>query len=194
MEELKSLFGEGSLTYEEFSQKLGEAKDIKLTNLKAGNYVDKAKYEKLEQNNKEWEAKYSTLSESTKGYEELQNTYEALKVEYDALKNKQDESEKMSLINASNVNPKFAKFIYSEVSSQVNESKDFKTALSEYLKENKDFLNTPKSTFVNLEQGNTQPKTTNEKMNNLIRSRLKLWHITTLFQKKMQKFFNLNKR
>ena len=44
MEELKSFFGEGSLTYEEFSQKLGEAKDtIKLVNLKTGNYVDKSK-------------------------------------------------------------------------------------------------------------------------------------------------------
>ena len=34
MEEIKALFGEGSLSYEEFSQKLGEAKDIKLANLK----------------------------------------------------------------------------------------------------------------------------------------------------------------
>ena len=30
MEELKSLFGDGSLSYEEFEQKLGETKEIKL--------------------------------------------------------------------------------------------------------------------------------------------------------------------
>jgi hypothetical protein len=173
MEELKSLFGEGSLSYEEFSQKLGEAKDIKLANLKSGNYVDKSKYEKIEQSNNEWQEKYSTLSESTRGYEQLQATYDALKSDYDALVTKQEETEKMGLINSSNVNPKFAKFVYAEVSSLVNESKDFKTALGEYLKDNKEFLNQKQGTYVNLEGGTPQPKTANEKMNNFIRSKLK---------------------
>jgi predicted nuclease with TOPRIM domain len=90
MEELKSLFGEGSLSYEEFSQKLGEAKDIKLANLKSGNYVDKAKYEKLETSVNEWQTKYSALEESTKGYGDLQTTYDTLKADYDALITKQD--------------------------------------------------------------------------------------------------------
>lgn len=171
MEELKSLFGEGSLSYEEFSQKLGEAKDIKLANLKSGNYVDKAKYEKLETSVNEWQTKYSALEESTKGYGDLQTQYDTLKADYDAVITKQDEAEKMNLISGSNVNPKFAKFVYAEVQSLVNESKDFKTALAEYLKDNKEFLNQKQGTYVDLEGGTPQPKTANEKMNDFIRRR-----------------------
>ena len=85
MEELKALFGEGSLSYEEFSQKLGEASDIKLANLSSGNYVDKAKYEKLEKKYNDWQTKYSALDESTKGYGDLQAKYDALKTDFDAL-------------------------------------------------------------------------------------------------------------
>lgn len=168
MEELKALFGEGSLSYEEFSQKLGEAKDIKLANLKSGTYVDKAKYDKLETSVNDWKTKFEALTESTKGFEELQNNYETLKTDYETLKTKQDEADKMSLISGANVNPKFAKFIYTEVLSQVNDKKDFQTALSEYLKDNKEFLNVKPSTYVNLEGGTIQ-KTPNEKMNDFIR-------------------------
>ena len=172
MEELKSLFGESSLSYEEFSQKLGEATDIKLANLKSGNYVDKAKYDKLEKNHNDWQTKYSALEESTKGFSELQENYDKLKTEYDALITKQDEAEKMGLINSANVNPKFAKFIYAEVLSMTNESKDFKTALEEYLKDNKEFLNSKQGTYVDLEKGIIQ-KTPNERMNDFIRRKLK---------------------
>ena len=171
MEELKALFGEGSLSYEEFSQKLGEASDIKLANLSSGNYVDKAQYEKLEKKYNESQTKYSALDESTKGYGDLQARYDALKTDFDALVTKQEEAEKMALINGANVNPKFAKFIYAEVSSMTNESKDFKTALNEYLKDNKEFLNQKQGTYVDLEGGTPQPKTANEKMNDFIRRR-----------------------
>lgn len=170
MEELKSLFGESSLSYEEFSQKLGDAKDIKLANLKSGNYVDKAKYDKLEQSHNEWQTKYSALEESTKGYGELQEVYNTLKSDYDALIQKQEEADKMNLISGANVNPKFAKFIYTEVSSQVNDKKDFQTALTEYLKDNKEFLNVKQGTYVDLEKGTTQ-KTPNERINDFIRGK-----------------------
>lgn len=174
MEELKSLFGESSLSYEEFSQKLGEAGNtIKLANLKSGNYVDKAKYDKLEKSNTDWQTKYSALEESTKGFGELQSKYDTLKTDYDALITKQDEADKMGLISSANVNPKFAKFIYAEVQSMTSESKDFKTALEEYLKDNKEFLNPKQSTYVNLEGGTPQPKSQNEKMNDFIRSKRK---------------------
>lgn len=169
MEELKSLFGESSLSYEEFSQKLGEAKDIKLANLKSGNYVDKAKYDKLETSVTEWQTKYSALEENTRGYTDLQTNYTNLKSEYDALKTKQDEAEKMGMINSANVNPKFSKFVYAEVLSQVNENKDFQTALSEYLKDNKEFVNAPKSPFVDLEKGTGQQKSENQIINEKIR-------------------------
>ena len=172
MEELKSLFGEESLSYEQFEQKLGEAKEIKLANLKSGNYVDKAKFEKAEKSVEELQTKFNALSESTQGYEELKTNYETLKADYESLQGKQAEAEKISMINEADVNPKFTKFVLTEVSGLVNESKDFKTALAEYLKENKEFLKGSKGTFVNLQYGKEAPETFNEKVNKYIRSQL----------------------
>lgn len=170
MEELKSLFGEGSLSYEEFSQKLGEAKDtINLANLKSDKYVDKDKLVKAEKKLTELQTKFSALEESTKGFGDLQTSYDTLKANYDALITKQDEADKMGLISSANVNPKFAKFIYSEVQSMTSESKDFKTALDEYLKDNKEFLNASQSTYVDLEKGLGQRKTENQIINEKIR-------------------------
>lgn len=173
MEELKSLFGENSLNYEEFSKLLGNSKDIKLVNLKSGNYVDKAKYDKLVKSVNDSQEKYSDYEKNNKEYANLQKSYNTLKTDYETLLNKHNETEKMGLINSANVNPKFAKFVYSEVSSQVNDEKDFQSALNEYLEENKDFLNGHKSTYVNLEQGSLNPKTFNEKVNDYIRSKMK---------------------
>lgn len=173
MEELKSLFGKNSLNYEEFSKLLGNSKDIKLVNLKSGNYVDKAKYDKLVKSVNDSQAKYSDFEKNNKEYTNLQKSYDTLKTDYETLLNKHNETEKMGLINSANVNPKFAKFVYSEVSSQVNDGKDFKSALTEYLNENKDFLNNSKSTYVNLQNGIGKPLSENEKINNYIRGRIK---------------------
>lgn len=169
MEELKSLFGESSLSYEEFSQKLGEASDIKLANLKSGNYVDKAKYEKLEKDFNDYQTKFDALTESTKGFDELRASYEDITNKYNALVKEQEETKKMNLISGANVNPKFAKFVYTEVQSMTDDKKDFQTALSEYLKENKEFLNVQKGTFVDLEKGTGQPKSENQIINEKIR-------------------------
>lgn len=173
MEELKSLFGENSLNYEEFSKLLGNSKDIKLVNLKSGNYVDKAKYDKLVKSVNDSQAKYSDFEKNNKEYANLQKSYDTLKTDYETLLNKHNETEKMGLINSANVNPKFAKFVYSEVSSQVNDEKDFQSALTEYLNENKEFLNGSRGTYVNLEKGTPNSKTFNEKVNDYIRSKLK---------------------
>lgn len=174
MEELKSLFGEGSLSYEEFSQKLGEAGDtIKLANLKSDKYVDKAKFEKLEKGLNDYQTKYNALLESTKGYDELKASYEDITSKYEALQKKQDEADKMSKISSANVNPKFAKFVYAEVQSMTDDKKDFQTALNEYLKDNKEFLNAKQSTYVDLEKGVGTSKTPNERMNDFIRGKLK---------------------
>ena len=43
MEILKELFGEKTLTYEDFVNALNERKDVKLANLAEGRYVDKDK-------------------------------------------------------------------------------------------------------------------------------------------------------
>lgn len=169
MEELKSLFGEGSLSYEEFSQKLGEASDtIELANVKAGNYVSRTKYGEIEKKMTKLQEKYNALNENSQGYDELKASYDDITTKYNTLLAKQDETEKMGMINSANVNPKFAKFVYTEVLSQVDDKKDFQTALNEYLKDNKEFLNISKGTYVDLEKGTIQ-KNPNEIMNNLIR-------------------------
>ena len=170
MEELKSLFGEGSLSYEEFSQKLGEISDsMSLANVKNGDYVSKTKYEEIEKKMSKLQEKYNALSETAHGYEELRTSYDTLKADYDALKEKQDTAEKMSLITGANVNPKFAKFVESEVQALTNESKDFKTALEEYLKDNKEFLNANRGSYVDLEKGMPKTKSENEIINEKIR-------------------------
>ena len=173
MEELKSLFGEGSLSYEEFSQKLGEAGNtIKLANLKSDKYVDKAKYEKLEKGFNDYQTKYDALLESTKGYEELKASYEDITGKYEALQRKQEEADKMSMVSGANVDPDFTEFVYTKVQAMTNESKNFETALTEYLKEHKQYLKTSKGTYVDLEKGTIQ-KSPNEKMNDFIRRKLK---------------------
>lgn len=48
MEQLKKLFGDKALTYGELEAALQGCKDLKLANLAAGQYVDKAKYAQLE--------------------------------------------------------------------------------------------------------------------------------------------------
>lgn len=172
MEELKSLFGENSLSYAEFEEKLGMAGDtIKLVNLKSGNYVDKAKYEKLEKGLNEYQNKYSELQKNTKDYDTLKSSYDDITSKYNALVEKQEQAEKMVIINEANVNPKFAKFVYNEVASMTNDDKDFKTALSEYLKDNAQFLKAGQGTFVNLQNGNGGTKSDNEKFNEQLRRR-----------------------
>lgn len=174
MEELKTLFGENALSYEEFEKKLGEAGEtIKLANLKSGNYVDKAKYEKLEKSVNDYQVKFDALKESTSGYEKLKTDFEDISTKYNDLLTKQDVNEKMGMIKSANVNPKFEKFIYSEVSSQVNSEKDFQSVLVDYLKTNKEFLNQNKGTYVNLQNGVGETLTPNEKFNDYLRSKIK---------------------
>lgn len=171
MEELKSLFGDGSLSYEEFEQKLGEAKDIKLANLKSGNYVDKAKYDKLEKGYNDYLSKYGAMQETTKDYETLKANLDEITTKYNELLTKQDEAQKLAEVENANVLPKFAKFVYSEVNGLVNDGKDFKTALSEYLKDNAQFLKAGQGTFVNLQNGNGGTKSDNDKFNEQLRKR-----------------------
>ena len=171
MEELKSLFGEDTLNYEQFEQKLSEAQDtIKLANLKSGGYVDKGKYEKLEGQLNDLKTKYTALNDSTKDYEDLKNNYNTISEQYKELKAKSDENEKLYIIRDSGVKPKFAKFVYNEVKSTLKEGDDFQKSLDSYLKNNKEFLNETRGNYVDLQNGE-KPKASNEFMNNLIRRR-----------------------
>ena len=104
MEELKSLFGDVALTYEEFESKLNGASGIKLANLKSGNYVDRAKFEKANQNYTELESKYNQLVEDTKDYE---NNLKEL----ETLRNEKANSDLIAKIKDAQVDDVFAKFV-----------------------------------------------------------------------------------
>lgn len=173
MEELKGLFGDSSLSYSEFEQKLNEAGEtIKLANLKSGNYVDKAKFEKLEKGLNDYKTKYGELQESAKGFDELQKQYDDISDKYNKLLAKQDVADKMSKIKGANVSDEFAEFVYSKVNGLADENKDFQTALEEYLKEHKQYLvGANQSTFVDLQNGGTPSKSANDKMNEYIRGK-----------------------
>lgn len=172
MEELKSLFGDNSLTYDEFTKKIAEASEtIKLANLKSGNYVDKAKYEKTEKDISDWKIKYQSLNEKYKDYDELKSNYEKLNDNYTKLEAKHNEAERLNLIKDKNVDNRFVKFVYSEVLNQTNDNKDFQQALDEFLKENKQYFRNSQSTYANLENNTTPPRNANQKMNDFIRRR-----------------------
>lgn len=170
MEELKSLFGDSSLSYDEFTQKLGDAGEtIKLANLKSGNYVDKDKYDKIEKSLADYQTKYNDLKESTKDYAELKTNFDDISNKYKDALAKQEVADKMAIIRGANVNPKFERFVYSEVASALTDGQDFQTALDAYLKENKEFLNTSRGTYVDLQNGIGQPMTESQQMNNFLR-------------------------
>lgn len=174
MEELKTLFAGGSLSYDEFEQKLTDAGDtIKLANLKSGSYVDKAKFDKMEKSLNDYKAKYGELEQSTKGYSDLQKQFEEMSNKYNDLLAKQDTAEKMNSIKSANVDDDFVEFVYSKVNGLVNDKKDFQTALKEYLEEHKQYLKGAKSqsTFVDLQNGGTPSKSADDKMNEFIRGK-----------------------
>ena len=169
MEELKELFGDGSLSYEQFAEKVASA-DLKLANLKSGNYVEKSKLERIEKNANEYKAKYDELFAKVGDYDKIKADFEAINTKYGELQAKQEMADKMALVSKANVQPKFAKFVYSEVNALTDDKKDFQTALSEYLKNNAQFINGGKGTFVDLQNGVGSQKSENAIFNERLRN------------------------
>lgn len=168
MENLQKLFGDDALTYSELQERLKSSQEtILLANLRSGKYVSKDKFSKLD-------AKYKKLAENSSenvqvSYDNLQKEYTALQAEFDNLKNQNTENAKMQLISSMNVNPKFSKFVKTEVEALTNDKVDFQSALKDYLKSNKEFLNNAnRGNHINLEQGKTA-RTSVQKMNDFIR-------------------------
>lgn len=169
MENLKALFGEDALTFDELQFRLQKSQDkVLLANLRSGNYVSKDKFEKLDKRYKKLSESNTQNTDILANYDNLQKDYTTLQTQYEELKNANTENEKMTLISGMNVNPRFAKFVKAEVEALTDDKKDFSTALKEYLRNNKDLLNNAKGNYVNLEQGTT-PKTSTQKMNDFIR-------------------------
>lgn len=167
MDELQELFGDEALNYADFSAKLSE-KGIKLANIKAGGYVDKAKFDKLS-------AEFSKFKQDNDVSKYAD--YDAVKAELEQLKAEKADAELAKEVAAANVDVKFQKFVMSEVKPLVTDKKDFKTCLGEYLKENPQFIvNTQRQ---NVFQKNSQPNfddgnkggtsSTSKKMNDILR-------------------------
>ena len=168
MEGLKDLFGESSLNYEQFEEKVNGA-NIKLFDLNSGDFVAKKKFADAEASADEYKTKYDELFAKVGDYDKIKADYEEMNTKYGELQAKQDLADKMSLIAKANVQPQFAKFVYSEVKDLTNDNKDFQTALSEYLKKNAQFINGGRGTYVDLQNGVGTQKSANAIFNEQLR-------------------------
>ena len=78
-------------------------------------------------------------------------------------------------VNESDVKKEFSKFVTSEVLSLVNDTIDFETALKDYKKNNPQYFGEvivkKVQTSPNLNGGASQPLTTNQIMNDILRSK-----------------------
>lgn len=168
MEGLKDLFGESSLNYEQFEEKVKGA-NIKLFDLNSGDFVAKKKFADAEASANDYKTKYDELFAKVGDYDKVKADYEAINTKYGELQAKQELADKMNLVSKANVQPQFAKFVYSEVNALTDDKKDFQTALSEYLKDNAQFINGGRGTFVDLQNGVGVQKSANALFNEQIR-------------------------
>ena len=184
-EELKELFGENALSYDDFSKAV-EEKGMKLANLSAGGYVAKSKYDDDVKKAKalDWKQKYEDLEKSIEGDDGINAKLKNITTERDDYKSKyEDINSKYSMLEATNkviragIKPEFAKFVASEVLGQVSDTLDFDTALKAYKAKNPQYNSettiTRKKVGSSLgldgkEQNNQNE--TNKTMNDLIRS------------------------
>ena len=184
-EELKDLFGENSLSYDDFSKAI-EEKGMKLANLSAGGYVAKSKYDDdlKKAKNLDYKKKYEDLEASIQGDDGINAKLKNITTERDDYKSKyEDLNSKYSMLEATTkvtsagIKPEFAKFVASEVLGQVSDTLDFDTALKAYKAKNPQF-NT-ETTVVRKKVGSSlglegketnNQSETNQIMNDLIRS------------------------
>lgn len=185
MEELKELFGENALSYDDFTKAV-EEKGMKLANLSAGGYVAKSKYDDdvKKAKNLDYKKKYEDLEESIQGDDGINAKLKNITTERDDYKSKyEDLNSKYSILEATNkvasagIKPEFARFVASEVLGQVTETLDFDTAFKAYKAKNPQF-NT-ETTVVRKKAGSSlsldgketnNQEETNKTMNDLIRS------------------------
>lgn len=167
MDELQEIFGDEALNYADFSAKLSE-KGIKLANIKAGGYVDKGKFDKLS-------AEFSKFKQDNDVSKYAD--YDTIKTELEQLKAEKADAELAKEVAKANVDMKFQRFVMSEVKALVTDKKDFKTCLTEYLKENPQFVVNAQRQGV-FQRGSQPPfddgdkgsaPSTNKKMNEILR-------------------------
>ena len=130
------------------------------------------------------------MAEYGKNLQGLKEERDDLKTKVDEL-SKQNEADKKSLenletltnenknlkadmeLNSHNVKKEFSKFVRSEVQSRVNDDTDFAKALDDYKKENPQYFGETVVTKVQTSPvlgGGAKPQTTDDIMNNILRS------------------------
>lgn len=182
-EELKELFGENSLSYNDFSKAI-EDKGMKLANLSAGGYVAKTKYDDDVKKAKglDYKKKFEDLQASIEGddgvnakLKNITTERDDYKSKYEALNNRYLILDATNKVASAGIKPEFAKFVANEVLGLVTDTIDFDTALKSYKAKNPQY-NTEatvikKGTSVDLGgKPQSNENQTNSIMNDLIRS------------------------
>lgn len=116
MEKLKELFGSEALTFDQLTEKLKDNKEVKLANLAAGGYVDKAKFTAKEGELATAKQTIADLQEAAKKWDgvdvdKLRNDMTALQNKYDAdiTAARLDNALSMAIVEAKAKNPKLVK-------------------------------------------------------------------------------------
>ena len=134
----------------------------------------------LKAENEDYKNQISSYKEQITGFEnqigELNTTIESSNKTLKDLQGVTDENKNLKAqlqMSNSNVKKEFSKFVTSEVMSAVNDDTDFATALESYKKENPQYFGDTVVKKVQssptLNGGNTQPQTTSDIMNNILR-------------------------
>ena len=133
-----------------------------------------AEYGKRVQGFKEKIENYET---EIKGYKDTIAENSKTLENYQAITNENKDLKTQLQMSGSNVKKEFEKFVTNEVNGLVNDTTDFATALETYKKDNPQYFGEAKVFKVqsspNLAGGETQPATTNNIMNDILRSATK---------------------
>lgn len=183
-EELKELFGENTLSYDDFVKAVDE-KGMKLANLSAGGYVAKTKYDDdvKKAKNIDYKKKFEDLQNSIEGDDGVNAKLKNITTERDDYKSKYEAlNANYSMLTATNkateagIKPEFAEFVASKVLKMTSDTVDFDTALKSFKAKNPQYnLETTvikkKNSSVDLGgKEQTNQNETNQIMNDLIRS------------------------
>ena len=130
----------------------------------------------LKEQAEEYKAK---CSEYEKQISQLNSTIEENNKSLESLKNLTDENTNLKAdiqLNKSHVKSEFSDFVRSEVLSKVNDETDFETALNDYKKNSPQYFGDTVvkkvQTSPSLNTGGSQPHSTNEIMNDILRGAL----------------------
>ncbi len=178
LEFLKDCF-DNEDSFKAFTDKV-EEKGLKITEISAGDYVSKNKFNDETKKYKDMKQKYEELQKSIendegskKQYEDLEKTYKDLEQKYTELENEHDRITKRMAITKGGIKEEFADFVYSEIKKKVNEDTDFDTAFKTFKKENPQYNTeaTKPRQGVNPDLTGTATDNTNKFMNDLIRGK-----------------------